>query len=64
MSWRGLKNSLISNPCPCLKINSQEDEEIIEYNFIKQFKKANTIIDYYFTIKYTDDTYENLIIED
>jgi hypothetical protein len=26
-----------------LKINSQEDEEIIEYNFIKQLKKTNAI---------------------
>ena len=47
-----------------LKINSQEDEEIIEYNFIKQLKKANAIKNYYFTIKYTDDTHGNLIIGD
>jgi len=47
-----------------LKINSQEDEEIIEYNFIKQLKKTNAIKDYYFTIKYTDDTHGNLIIGD
>ena len=47
-----------------LKINSKEDEEIIEYNFIKQLKKANAIKNYYFTIKYTDDTHGNLIIGD
>ena len=47
-----------------LKINSQEDEAIIEYNFIKQLKKANAIKNYYFTIKYTDDTHGNLIIGD
>jgi hypothetical protein len=47
-----------------LKISSQEDEEIIEYNFIKQLKKANAIKNYYFTIKYTDDTHGNLIIGD
>ena len=47
-----------------LNINSKEDEEIIEYNFIKQLKKANAIKNYYFTIKYTDDTHGNLIIGD
>ena len=47
-----------------LKISSQEDEEIIEYNFINQLKKANAIKNYYFTIKYTDDTHGNLIIGD
>ena len=47
-----------------LKLNEQEDEEIIEYNFIKQLKYADAINGYYFTIKYNNSTNGNLIIGD
>ena len=47
-----------------LKLNSQEDDDILEYNFIKQLKKVNAIKDYYFTIKYINNTNGNLIIGD
>jgi hypothetical protein len=47
-----------------LKLSSEEDLEIKEYNFIKQLKKVNAINNYYFTIKYIDDINGNLIIGD
>ena len=47
-----------------LKLSEQEDEEIIEYNFIRQLKKVKAIKDYYFTINYTDNYSGNLIIGD
>jgi hypothetical protein len=47
-----------------LKINEEEDKEIIEYNFIYQLKKAKIIKDYYFSIKYTDNSTGYLIIGD
>ena len=47
-----------------LKLNEQEDQEILEYNFIKQLKNANAINDYYFTIKYINSTNGDLIIGD
>ena len=47
-----------------LKINEEDDKEIMEYNFIYQLKKAKVIKDYYFTIKYTDNLNGFLIIGD
>ena len=47
-----------------LKLSEAEDKEILEYNFIKQLKKANAIKDFYFTVKYINDTYGNIIIGD
>ena len=47
-----------------LKLSSEEDLEIKEYNLIKQLKKVNAINNYYFTIKYIDDINGNLIIGD
>ena len=46
------------------KLNEEEDNEIIEYNFINQLKKAKAIKDYYFTIQYLNYTYGNIIIGD
>ena len=47
-----------------LKLSSEEDENILEYNFIRQLKKSKVIKDYYFTIKYVDNVNGNLIIGD
>ena len=43
---------------------NDEEEEIIEYNFIRQLKKVDAINSYYFTIKYVNDTFGFLIIGD
>ena len=48
-----------------LKLKENDgDEEIIEYNFIRQLKKVNAINNYFFTIKYVNDTFGFLIIGD
>lgn len=47
-----------------LKLKEEDDEEIIEYNFIRQLKKVNAIKDYFFSIKYINSTSGQLIIGD
>ena len=47
-----------------LRLNDTLKKDIVECNFIHQLKKNNIINDYYFTIKYSNETNGNLIIGD
>ena len=47
-----------------LRLNDSLRKDLVECNFIHQLKKNNVINDYYFTIKYINETNGNLIIGD